>query len=139
MTYNKVIQGPIISTLLILSALSVSDSITKLFIENTESDAYLLALSYISVIWPCFIFSGVNVLLSCYFTAMHCPLQSSIIALSRGLILPVSLLLLFANFIPIIPFLFALPIAELSTFMIASTRYLRFQRNIKQKFELVTI
>ncbi|PSV67938.1 MATE family efflux transporter [Photobacterium angustum] len=128
-----------ISTLLILSALSVSDLITKLFIENTESDAYQLALSYIGVIWPCFIFSGINVLLSCYFTAMHCPLQSSIIALSRGLVLPVSLLLLFTNFIPSIPFLFALPIAELSAFIIALTLYLRFQHNIKQKFELVTL
>jgi Na+-driven multidrug efflux pump len=50
---------------------------------------------------------------------MQKPLPSMSVALSRGLILPAGLLLLFATWLPEKQFLIALPLAEWLTFILA--------------------
>lgn len=79
-------------------------------------------------VWPLFLVNGINVILSCYLTAIHQPTPSAIVALLRGLILPSCLLLGLAQLfnLPALrdhftqwSFLWALPLAEWITFIVA--------------------
>lgn len=78
-----------------------------------------LSAQFILLVWPLFVVNGLNVTLSVYLTAMQKPLQSMLVALTRGLILPAALLLLFVALLPDIQFLIALPLAEWLTFIFA--------------------
>ncbi|OAN14056.1 multidrug transporter MatE [Photobacterium jeanii] len=111
-----------ISALLAMAAWSAPQFITALFLDDITSTASLQAQAYMQVIWPCFLFSGMNVLLSSYFTATQQPRQSATIALLRGLILPVGLLLGFSFAAPW-HFLIALPVAEGLTLLFALNCY----------------
>lgn len=97
--------------------------ITALFLDEINDSASQHAMLFINLIWPCFIFSGLNLLLSAYFTAIQQPRQSAYIALCRGLFLPVGLLLIFVMLNTPWHFLVALPVAEAMTFVFALTLY----------------
>ncbi|KXF82550.1 MATE family efflux transporter [Enterovibrio coralii] len=115
-----------------------ASAITQLFFTDAVTASSKQALFYISVIWPCLLFSGFNVLISAYFTALQKPVQSLIIALSRGLVLPVALLLCFAFFFKENHFLLALPLAESITLIIAVSLFLLKQEEIKKQQILAT-
>ena len=93
------------------------------FLNNDAENVVTITSQLILLIWPLFIVNGLNIILSCYLTAIHQPKASAIIALSRGLIFPISLLLicyfLFAESQTKFLFLIALPIAEWLAFFIA--------------------
>jgi putative MATE family efflux protein len=93
------------------------------FLNHDADNVALLTSQLILLIWPLFLVNGLNIILSCYLTAIHQPTASAIIALSRGLILPISLLLIcyfiFADSNPPFFFLIAIPIAEWLAFFIA--------------------
>jgi len=95
------------------------ETLISLFLRAGEDRTVEIALTFIALFWPAFLFNGMNITLASYFTALHKPLQSATIALSRSLILPV-LGLLF------LPFWFgddgvflAIPVAEAVTFILA--------------------
>jgi putative MATE family efflux protein len=114
----------IVTVLLISSALTLTllvwpQELTQLFLEEAALSTTDLALSFIDIVWPLFVINGINVILSIYLTAMQKPKPSMLIALSRGLILPIGLLLLLTVFLPAPTFLMALPLAEWLTFIFA--------------------
>lgn len=116
------------STILVLTCTLYPHYLSQLFLSDIENASQQSALLYLNILWPCLMFSGLNVLISAYFTAMQKPLQSAVIALSRGLLLPVILLIAFSTYVKQTHFLAALPIAEFITFAMASTLFVIHQK-----------
>jgi putative MATE family efflux protein len=116
----------VVSACLIGLLLLKGDGLIGLFIEPEESQATLrLAQEFVTLIWPLFLFAGSNMLISGYLTAIHHPYQSALLATSRSLILPVGLLLLLSWLLDGYLFVFALPLAELITFLLAMVLFIR--------------
>lgn len=95
------------------------ETLISVFLREGEDRTVEIALTFIALFWPAFLFNGMNITLASYFTALHKPLQSATIAVSRSLVFP-ALGLLF------LPFWFgdngvylAIPLAEALTFVIA--------------------
>lgn len=83
-----------------------------------DKDAFEIALIFADYVKYAFLFIGLNIIFSSSFTAFQKPLHSVVVALSRGLILPVA-------FIMIMPLIFkekgiylAVPLAEVITIML---------------------
>ena len=99
--------------------LLIPETLANIFLEDNNYDTKHIVLSFTLFIWVAFLFNGRNLVISAYLTAIHKPLASMLIALSRSLVLP-------SIFIIILPFLFgengiymAIPMAEAVTFIIA--------------------
>jgi putative MATE family efflux protein len=95
------------------------------FLKSNEFETIQIALSFTDIIKWAFFFSGINIILSAYFTAMHRPMESVVVALSRSLVLPVLAL-------TILPLIYgneglyiAIPFAEAVTFFLALFLFLR--------------
>jgi Na+-driven multidrug efflux pump len=78
-----------------------------------------IALAFISVFWPAFLFNGMNITLASYFTALHKPLHSASIAVSRSLLLPGAGLLLLPVWFGDTGVYLSIPVAEALTFVLA--------------------
>jgi putative MATE family efflux protein len=99
--------------------LYIPETLVSLFLREGEDSTVEIALTFIALFWPAFLFNGMNITLASYFTALHKPLQSAAIAVSRSLVLPALGLFL-------LPFWFgdhgvylAIPVAEALTFVLA--------------------
>jgi len=112
------------------SLLLMTDLLISFFLMPGESLTADITTRFISYFWPAFIFSGVNICLTAYFTACHKPLQSAIIALSRSLVLPLLLLATLPIFFGEIGVFISIPIAEFVTFVVAIAL---FTRNTPEK------
>ncbi len=95
----------------------------RLFLPDTSSDAFAIALEFTSYIRWAFLFIGINMVFSAFFTALHRPLESGIISILRGLVLPISLLFLLPKLIGDIGIFLAIPIAEVITLTVALYLY----------------
>ncbi|MDW7773582.1 MAG: MATE family efflux transporter [Desulfobulbaceae bacterium] len=94
-------------------------ALINLFIHTGEQETINLSIRFISKIWPVFLLSGLNIILSSYLTAMHRILSSTIIAMARGLVLPVLFLICIKFLTSYEGILIVLPLSELATFLIA--------------------
>ncbi|MDA7848014.1 MATE family efflux transporter [Sulfurospirillum sp.] len=115
----------VISTGLIMVALItlVPNELTNLFLDDSNEKTKQIVLGFAAFVWPVFLFNGTNLTISAYFTAVHKPIPSATVAISRSLILPLF-------FIFTLPFLFgtdgiflAIPAAEIFTFLLALILY----------------
>jgi hypothetical protein len=86
-----------------------------------------LALEFVTYVWPIFIFAGFNMMITGYLTAIHLPFQSALLAMSRGLILPTGLLILFYSLLYDFQFIAALSIAEGVAFILAIALFFRYR------------
>jgi len=100
--------------------LLIPETLISLFLREGEYRTVEIALSFIAVFWPAFLFNGMNITLTSYFTALHKPLQSAIIALSRSLVLPVLGLLFLPIWFGDNGVFLAIPLAEAATFILAA-------------------
>lgn len=116
-----------LSVLLLLALWLFADGLITLFLDPSDVHAGDLATAFLAVLWPLFVVNGFNVLVSVYLTAMHQPLPSAAIALSRSLVLPAALLLVLGWWLPQWPLLLALPLAEWLTFVLALACLARFR------------
>jgi len=106
--------------LLISSALVIApEFLISLFLGDNEIETVSIAIEFIALFWPAFLFNGMNITLASYFTALHKPLQSATIAISRSLLLPVIGLLLLPIWFGDRGIYMAIPIAEALTFIVA--------------------
>ncbi|MDP5291796.1 MATE family efflux transporter [Oceanimonas sp. CHS3-5] len=108
-----------IAVLMTSLLLLAGSRIPALFLDTDEQHTLILASHYLAIIWPLFLFNGFNMLIAVTFTALQRPLPSALIAFSRGLILPVGLMLWLANRFADTSFLLALPLAEGLTLALA--------------------
>ncbi len=100
------------------------DTLTALFIKNTSSAAFNMAVEFMSIIKWAFFLSGVNMVFSSYFTAMLRPKESAIIATLRSLILPCSMLLILPLYFGKTGIYTVIPVSELLTFAAALTLFM---------------
>lgn len=100
--------------------------LTQLFLDEASASTIQLSIQFIQLVWPLFLVNGINVMLSIYLTAMQKPKPSMLIALSRGFILPVGLLAVFALLWNTPEFLLALPLSEWLAFCLAAYLFKRF-------------
>ncbi len=94
-------------------------ALASAFLSDDKSATLTMTLGIIGVIWPIFLFNGINITISGYFTGMHCATQSAAVALSRSLILPLAFILLFWRMFGLEGAFIALPIAEALTVVLS--------------------
>lgn len=116
----------IVGVFMIALIILVPEQLANLFLEDTNYETKQIVLNFVTFIWIAFLFNGANLIVSAYFTAIHKPLHSAIIAISRSFIFPVL-------FIFILPMIFekngiflVIPIAEFITFIIAIVLFKNF-------------
>lgn len=104
------------------------EPLTGWFLGPGDAEVAQQAIQLVHVLWPLFLVNVTNVILSCYLTAIHRPGPSAVVAISRGFVLPVGLLLTFFSLLDgqafgdrfsSWSFLAALPVAEWLTFALA--------------------
>ena len=93
--------------------------IIGLFLDQEDGKTIEVTRLFISLFWPAFLFNGLNIVCSAYFTAMHKPFHSAAVAISRSLVLPVILLLTLPIFLGDTGVFIAIPVTELLTFILA--------------------
>jgi len=99
---------------------TASESLIYLFVdEKNNTQTVILALEFVTYVWPIFIFAGFNMMITGYLTAAHLPFQSALLALSRGLVLPTGFLILFYILLSDFRFIAAFSISEGIAFMLA--------------------
>ena len=121
---SSFLLGGIIITILLLW----QNNAVSWFLDEKDTDIAAMTSQLLLLIWPLFLVNGINILLSCYLTAIHQPRPSALIAIARGLVLPASLLVSLYFLLPqwLITtdrewaFLIALPVAEWSAFLLAA-------------------
>lgn len=112
----------------IISILIVApEHIMEVFLEDDSTSVMAITQRFIQYFWPAFLFNGLNIALSAYFTAMHKPWHSATIALSRSLVLPVLFIWLLPQFLGDDGIYMAIPLAEALTLILAFT-FFRFNR-----------
>ena len=97
--------------------LFMPDTMISLFLKESEGETIAIAKAFLAVFWPAFLFNGMNIALASYFTALHKPLPSAAIALSRSLVLPGLGLLLLPIWFGDQGVYLAIPVAEALTFV----------------------
>lgn len=106
--------GLLVSLLFVLAP----EFLISIFLADGEGETMAIALEFVAYFWPAFLFLGVNITLASSFTAMHKPLQSVVIALSRSLVLPGLGLLLLPMFFGDKGVYLVIPVAEGITFLL---------------------
>lgn len=95
------------------------DGIIEFFLDDDAVSVKAIASEMITLIWPVFLFNGFNVLICAYLTSAEKALQSSTLAMLRSLVLPIAFALLISVLIPGHTFIYAIPLAEGLTFILA--------------------
>lgn len=107
--------GLLVSILL----LALPEQMIGLFLRPEEQATAAIALVFISYFWPTFLLNGTNITLASYFTALHRPLPSAFIAITRSLLLPGIGLLFLPLWLGDVGVYVAIPLAELLTLILA--------------------
>jgi len=118
-TATAVVSALVVGVLVSALFLLIPETLVSVFLAEGEEETTEIALAFIALFWPAFLFNGVNVTLAAYFTAMHKPLQSAAIAISRSLVLPLLGLLLLPIWLGDRGVFVAIPVAEALTLVFA--------------------
>lgn len=102
-----------------LCAFFFAQEIATLFLGEAEAPTRAYAAELLRTLWPAFALAAPNIVIAAYFTAMHRPLQSTVLAFSRSLVLPAILLLAMFHLLPARNFVQGLALAEGLTFVLA--------------------
>jgi putative MATE family efflux protein len=116
-----------LSIMLVIILHVFENLIVGFFLEDDAKEAQQLAQSFLQIIWPIFLFNGFNVLICAYLTSAEQAIHSSIIAMLRSLILPISFALLLSLMLPGIDFLYAVPVAEALAFVFALIFFINYR------------
>ena len=109
----------IVGIIIVAFVLLAPEVLTDIFLESKDEDTITIVLEFMSLIWPAFLFNGINMVISAYFTALHKPIPSAIIAISRSLILPVLFITILPIFLGQKGIFLAIPLGEFFTFVLA--------------------
>ena len=113
------ISVSVVGLIILSTILLIPQLITEIFLEPQDEKSIKIVLDFASLIWPVFLFNGVNMVISAYFTAIHKPLPSAAIALSRSLLLPALFIIILPLFLGHKGIYLAIPFAEFFTFIMA--------------------
>lgn len=115
--------GLLVSALFLLAP----NMLVTAFLSEGEQATEAIALAFIAVFWPAFLFNGMNITLSSCFTALHKPIPSAVIAVMRSLVLPVAGLMLLPRWFGDTGVFMAIPLSEALTFVVAMALMLRYR------------
>ncbi len=101
------------------------EQMIDVFLEPDELATARIALEFTVIVKWAFLFSGLNMILSAYHTAMHKPMESAVIALFRSLALPVAALTILPAFLGNFGIYVAIPLAEVITLLVALFLFLK--------------
>lgn len=107
-----------------ITILFFGEQLTAMFIKDTSSKAFTMAVEFMSYEKWAFFLSGINMILASYFTAMLQPRQSAIIASLRSLIMPYCMLMMLPALLGITGIYIAIPVSETITFIVAFTLFI---------------
>ncbi|WP_298694881.1 MATE family efflux transporter [uncultured Sulfuricurvum sp.] len=120
------ITTSLVGVVMILLLIFIPNTLANIFLEDTNYKTKQIVLSFATFIWIAFLFDGMNLVISAYFTAIHKPLHSMIIAVSRSFIFPVFFIFTLPFFFDLNGIFMAIPMAEFITFIIAATLFKKF-------------
>ncbi|MGD9655627.1 MAG: MATE family efflux transporter [Sulfuricurvum sp.] len=120
------ITTSLVGVVMILLLLFIPNILANIFLEDTNYKTKQIVLSFATFIWIAFLFDGMNLVISAYFTAIHKPLHSMIIAVSRSFIFPTFFIFTLPFFFDLNGIFMAIPMAEFITFIIAATLFKKF-------------
>lgn len=107
-----------------ITILFFSEQLTAMFIKDTSSKAFTMAVEFMSYEKWAFFLSGINMILASYFTAMLQPRQSAIIASLRSLIMPYCMLMMLPALLGVTGIYITIPVSETITFIVAFTLFI---------------
>ena len=116
----------LVGVVMILLLLFIPNTLANIFLENTNYKTKEIVLSFATFIWIAFLFNGLNLVISAYFTAIHKPLHSMIIAVSRSFIFPIFFIFTLPFFFDLNGIFMAIPMAEFITCIIAVILFGKF-------------
>ncbi len=106
--------------------LTVPGVLIDIFLDDNSLAAEQIAVEFVSWFWPAFLFNGVTICIAAYSTAMHKPIPSACIAISRSLILPGLFLLTLPVLVGDAGVFMAIPAAEFAALFIAIYVYRQY-------------
>jgi len=109
------------------SLLIFGDNFIGLFASESEPEMIAISKGFIAILWPVFIFIGLNIVISAYLTTIQRPGASAIVSSLRALILPLGFLYLFLKHFPEIEFMTAILLAELIATIVAAGLFIKFR------------
>ncbi|MFM2642981.1 MATE family efflux transporter [Vibrio chagasii] len=115
----------VFGALLMLTLFRFSGEAVGFFLDENEQVITSLSLVIVMATLPALFFNGINIALTGYFTGVQAAKQSSMIALSRSLILPIMLALVLWQMFGVNSAFYAIPIAEILTFLLATALYFK--------------
>ncbi|ANT65244.1 MULTISPECIES: MATE family efflux transporter [Prosthecochloris] len=107
----------LVGVILVVLLLAMPETLASLFLDKGTAATMALTLAFISLSWPAFLWNGANVVFSAYFTAIHKPMPSAFIALSRTLVFPILFILVLPVFFGDSGIFVSFSIAEFITFL----------------------
>ncbi len=116
----------LVGVVMILLLIFIPDTLANIFLEDNNYKTKEIVLSFATFIWVAFLFDGINLVISAYFTAIHKPLHSMIIAVSRSFIFPVFFIFTLPVLFDLKGIFMAIPMAELFTCIIAVILFKKF-------------
>lgn len=108
-----------------------SDVLVSVFADDNDLETQAFAVTIAMAIWPVFLFSGANIIVTSYFTGMQKPSLSAILAILRSLVLPIAFILLLWQLFGLIGVFYALPLAELTTLFVS---LILLSKNLPKRF-----
>lgn len=122
-TLFVVISAVLFSALL----LAFGEDFIGFFIDESEINLISTSKGFIAILWPIFIFNGLNVIVAAYLTSIHQPTASATVAILRALVFPLGLLYIITRFFPDIPFLVAITAGEMLALIVAIFFFLHYR------------
>ena len=120
------ITASIVGFIMIVLILFIPDTLANIFLEDTNYKTKQIVLNFATFIWIAFLFNGINLVISAYFTAIHRPLHSMIIAVSRSFIFPIFFIFTLPVLFNLNGIFMAIPMAEFITCIIAVILFKKF-------------
>ena len=114
-----------------LLLLFYSDVLVSVFADDNDMETQVFAVSIAMAIWPVFLFSGANIIITSYFTGMQKPSLSAILATLRSLVLPIIFILVLWQLFGLTGVFYALPLAELITLFVS---LMLLAKNLPKRF-----
>ncbi len=133
LTY-AVVLSIIVSVLTFLSTIFFGDDMIIIFLKDRSSEAFIVSMEFMKYVRWSFLFIAPAIILSAYFTAMQKPTLSLIVALSRGVVLPIFFVLVLPLFMGEIGVYLSLTVSNiLATIIAVYLFYLnkKYSSNIK--------
>jgi Na+-driven multidrug efflux pump len=96
------------------------------FVPSSSRDVIGRAAEFLRLVSPLFLVNGLNVVFTVYLASMQQPLPAGLLAVARTLVLPTALMLTLDHWVPRVPFVLALPLAEWVTLLVALLLFGKF-------------